>query len=210
MLLFDGPLTFREFMTHEEVPLATVFREVLTYLVGREDAVLFGAQAVNAYCEPARMTEDVDVLSTQAAGLAEALRAHLAARFHMAMRVREVVAETGFRVYQLRKPKNRHLVDVRQVERLPEYRMIDGVRVLTPVELMALKTVSIAHRGGREKGLSDRLDLARLLRTFPALRSDDGPVVMRLRGMQADESVLHAWRESIATHLEPDEDVDDE
>jgi hypothetical protein len=42
VLLADAPLTFREFVTHEEVPLATIFREVLEFLGGRADAILFG------------------------------------------------------------------------------------------------------------------------------------------------------------------------
>ena len=116
MIGFDAPLSCREFMTHEDVPLAAVFHEVLTFLAGRSDAVLFGAQAVNAYCATERMTHDIDVLSTDAAGLAADLRACLAERFHLAMRVREVVEAKGFRVYQLRQPTNRHLVDVRQVD----------------------------------------------------------------------------------------------
>ena len=114
MLLADAPLTFREFVTQEEVPLATIFREVLEFLAGRSDAVLFGAHAVNAYCDPERMTHDVDLLSTRAAGLAEDLRERLAERLRIAARVREVIPGQGFRVYQLRKPANRHLVDVRQ------------------------------------------------------------------------------------------------
>src|SRR5438309_2003555 len=93
VLQFDAPLTFREFMTHEELPLATVFREILLFLGQRRDALLFGAQAVNAYCETERMTHDIDVLSTEAAALAEALRAHLADRFHIAVRVREVIED---------------------------------------------------------------------------------------------------------------------
>src|SRR4051812_33827325 len=66
VLLADAPLTFREFVTHEGVPLAAIFREVLEFLAGRPDAVLFGAHAVNAYCDPERMTHDVDLLSTRA------------------------------------------------------------------------------------------------------------------------------------------------
>lgn len=74
MLLRDAPLTFREFMTHETAPLAVVFREILGLLSTRPDAVLFAAQAINAYCEPPRMTEDVDVLSTRAEELASTWR----------------------------------------------------------------------------------------------------------------------------------------
>src|SRR5829696_9204088 len=115
-------------MTHEELPLATVFREVLQFLVDRPDAVLFGAHAVNAYCDPERMTQDVDVLSTRAPALAEELRTHLADRLQMAARVREVIPGEGFRAYQIKKPANRHLVDVRQTVALPPSRLFAGVQ----------------------------------------------------------------------------------
>jgi len=198
-------------MTHEELPLSTVFREVFLYLAKRDDAVLFGAQAVNAYCEPTRFTEDVDVFSTNAKGLAEDLRAHLNARFHAAIRVREVAEGMGFRVYQSRKPKPRHLVDVRHIDRLPESRIVEGVRVVAPVQLVAQKTLSTVERRGREKGLSDRLDLVRLLRTFPDLRTDEGAVAACLRAMHVNDVVLDAWREAVATRLEVDGvDLDDD
>ncbi|HWL84802.1 MAG TPA: nucleotidyl transferase AbiEii/AbiGii toxin family protein [Polyangiaceae bacterium] len=209
MLLLDGPLTFREFMTHEEIPLATVFRGVLLYLATREDAVLFGAQAVNAYCEPARMTEDIDVFSTKAAQLAEDLRAHLNARFHVAIRVREVVPGVGFRVYQARKPKHRHLVDVRQVESLPEHQLVQGVRVVTPVELVAMKAVSIIQRSRQVKAHTDRADLSRLLLAFPDLRTNEPLIAERLRGLGAPLEALEVWRQSAAERaIEPDDDSD--
>lgn len=50
MLLLDAPLTFREYRTHETVPLADLFRELLELLRAPPDAVLFGAQALDA-CE---------------------------------------------------------------------------------------------------------------------------------------------------------------
>ncbi len=192
-------------MTHEEVPLATVFREVLLYLATRDDAVLFGAQAVNAYCEPARLTENVDVFSTNAKGLAEDLRILLNERFHIATRVREVVPG-GFRVYQSREPKHRHLVDVRQIAQLPAYRVIDGVRVVAPAELVALKAASIVHRTGQVKEHTDRADLARLLLAFPDLRVNEPLIAERLQALQAPEGSLDAWRRSVAEAAqEPDE-----
>jgi hypothetical protein len=208
VLLFDAPLTFREFMTHEELPLATVFREVLTWLGGRPDAVLFGAQAVNAWCEPPRMTADVDVVSTNARGFGEDLREHLASKFHIAVRVRQI-GDGAFRVYQLRKPKNRHLVDVRQVAELPEFRTVEGARVAVPSELVARKVLSMVERGGKEKGISDRLDVHRLLNTFADLREDDGVVASRLQSLGAGEAALALWRTLIQERFEPDaEDVD--
>src|SRR5712691_7777502 len=41
-------LTFREFMMGEPLPLATLHNAVLEFLRGRDDVVLFCAQAVNA------------------------------------------------------------------------------------------------------------------------------------------------------------------
>jgi len=39
-------------MMQEPLPLATIFHEVLSFVAKREDAVVFGAHAVNVYCEP--------------------------------------------------------------------------------------------------------------------------------------------------------------
>lgn len=209
MRLGDAPLTLREFVTDEPAPLATIFREILSLLATREDAVVFGAHAVNAYCEPERMTAGIDVLSTDAARLADDVQALISERCRLAARVREIVPGE-FRVYQLRKPKNRHLVDVRQVAQLPPFREIERVRVVEPVELAAMKAIAIAARKGQEKGLSDRLDLHRLLRAFPDLRAEDGPVPARLAALGADIAAVAAWREVVQTPLEgDDEDSDD-
>ena len=197
-------------MTRESLPLATIFHEVLSFVAAREDAVVFGAHAVNVYCDPPRMTADIDLLSTDAPRLASDLRSLLAERFHIAVRLREVV-DGGFRVYQLRKPKNRHLVDVRQVARLPAFRTIENVRVVEPVELAALKAIAIAGRSGHEKALSDRLDLHRLLRAVPELRAEDGPVPARLGELGASGDALLAWRDVAQRPLESDDDhLDDD
>ena len=52
-------LTFHEFVTHEPLPLSRIQGAVLEFLQGRDDAVLFGAQAVNAYVTAPRATQDV-------------------------------------------------------------------------------------------------------------------------------------------------------
>lgn len=63
----DGSLTFREFMMREPLPLAAIQDAILfEFLPGRDDAVLYGAQAVNAYVEESRMTQDVDIASPRA------------------------------------------------------------------------------------------------------------------------------------------------
>lgn len=193
-------------MTHEEVTLAAIVREVLVFLGERADAVLFGAQAVNAYCEPARMTEDVDIASTSASDLAELLAVRLHDHFGIATRTREVSG--GFRIYQLRKPKNRHLVDVRQVDRLPEHRLIEGVRVVSPSELVAMKAISVVARQGREKELSDRLDLARLLRAFPDLANNENIVRAAIERMAGGAAAVDVWRKAAEAPLAADDDDD--
>jgi hypothetical protein len=202
----DGSLTFREFAMREPLPLATIHDAVLEFLRGRDDAVLFGAQAVNAYVEKARMTEDVDVMSPRAEDLAEELRAFLNQRFHIAVRVRTVREGVGYRVYQVRKPKNRHLVDVRPVDALPPHQKVEEVQVLTPPVLAGTKVLSMVNRGHKVEGLIDRADLARLLLTFPELKTEEGPVADYLRGCGASEAVMAVWREVVAQDIEAQDD----
>jgi hypothetical protein len=57
--MFDaGTLTFQEFATSEPLPLATIQNAVLEFLRGRNDEVISGAQAVNAYVSEPQMTQD--------------------------------------------------------------------------------------------------------------------------------------------------------
>ena len=125
-MLGSDLLSLQEFLVREPLPLATIQGAVLEFLQGRDDVVVFGAQAVNAYVGEPRMTQDVGLLSPRAAALAEEVRAYLAGRFHIAVRIREVRAGEGYRVYQLRTGGNRHLVDLRFVERLPASRQSQG------------------------------------------------------------------------------------
>ena len=103
-------VTFQEFMTRESLPLATIHNAMLEFLRGRDDAVVFGAQAVNAYVSEPRMTEDIDLLSTRAKDLAEELREYLSGQFHVALRIRRIGEGRGYRLFQVRKTGNRHLV----------------------------------------------------------------------------------------------------
>src|SRR5439155_5607013 len=132
----DGALSFREYVMKEPFPLAIVHRAVLDFLHHRDDAVLFGAQAVNAYVDESRMTQDVDILSTRAAELADEICTFLNQRFHIAVRVREIRDRIGFRIYQVQKPKNRHLVDLRPVEALPPTQRVEEVLVVSPAEVI--------------------------------------------------------------------------
>jgi hypothetical protein len=208
-MIVDGSLTFREFIMNEPAPLAVVHNCVLEFLRGRVDAVLFGAQAVNAYIDEPRMTQDVDILSTHAAMLAENLRQHLSDRFNIAVRIREVGDGVGLRIYQIAKPKNRHLVDVRQVDVLPPYTEIEGVKVLTPLELLASKVISLARRKGKPKAGTDWRDIAYLLLKYPELRLDQGPVFQLLVSAHASEDIIKTWRELLSEKIVPD-DEDDE
>jgi hypothetical protein len=202
----DGALSLREFAMREPLPLATIHDAVLEFLRGRQDAVLFGAQAVNAYVDEARMTQDVDILSTRAADLAEELRTYIGDRFHIAARVRSVAGGKGFRIFQLRQPKNRHLVDVRQVSEFPPTRIVAEVRVLTPEELVAQKVISSCMRHAEPKGDTDRRDLKVLLLAHPHLKSDQGPVLDRLRAAGADEIVMEQWRKIVASDIRAESD----
>jgi hypothetical protein len=73
-MLGEGTLTIKEFAMREPLPLATIQDAVLEFLQGRQDAVVYGAHAVNAYAEEPRMTQEVDILSNRAPELAEELR----------------------------------------------------------------------------------------------------------------------------------------
>jgi hypothetical protein len=160
----EGSLTFKEFAMNEPLPLATIQDAILEFLRGRQDAVLFGALAVNAYVDEPRMTQDVDILSPRAEELAEELREHLSARFHIAVRIRTAETPGAFRLYQLREPRNRHLADIRSVETLPAANQIEGLSVLTPEALIASKVISYHHRRGRPKAGTDCFRRSRRIR----------------------------------------------
>jgi hypothetical protein len=205
----DGALSFQEFVMGEPLPLATIHEAVLEFLRGRDDAVLFGAQAVNAYVEEPRMTQDVDILSPRAAALCEELREYLNLRFHIAVRVREVREGLGYRLYQIQKPKNRHLVDVRPVASLPPAQRVQEILVVTPAELVAGKVLAYHHRRNQPKSFTDLRDLALLLLRFPELKEEAGPVQERLLAARAGEAVLTTWREVAAQEIVPEQEDDE-
>ena len=201
-----GVLTFREFMMRERLPLATLQQAVLEFLRGRDDVVVFGAQAVNAYVKEPRMTQDLDLLSTHAEVIAQELRDSLRQRFHIAVRVRRVGTGRGLRMFQVRKSGNRHLVDIRAVETLPLAERIAGVLVMAPAELIASKVIAYHQRRGQPKSGTDWRDLAMLLLTFPNLKRDPGPVSDRLHVAGADQEVLAAWKALVAQQIQPPEE----
>jgi len=191
----------------EPLPLATLHEAVLEFLRGRDDVVVFGATAVNAYVSEPRMTQDIDLMSTRAAELAEEVRSHLSERFHIAVRVRVIGEGKGYRVFQIRKEGNRHLVDIRPVTTLPKVELIDGVPIISAAELIARKVVSLNSRRGKPKAGTDWRDIAVLLLTFPNLKSESGVVMDILNSLEATEDELKAWKEVVQQEIsEPDDD----
>jgi hypothetical protein len=200
-MLNAGTLTFKEFAMREQLPLATIHDAVLEFLRGRDDAVVFGAQAVNAYVGEPRMSQDVDLVSTRATELAEELREYLSERFHIAVRVRVIGAGKGYRLFQIQKPRNRHLVDVRAAESLPHAERIEDVLVISPPELIAYKVIAYHARRGQPKAGTDWRDLAMLLLTFPELKQEKGAVSEALKPIGATEGVMETWCELVAQEL---------
>ena len=201
-------LIFQEFVMHEPLPLSKIQEAVLEFLQGRDDVALFGAQAVNAYVSEPRATQDVDIMSNRAHEFAEELRANLSERFHIAVRIREV-KDKGLRLYQVRKEGNRHLVDVRILSELPDSQSIEGVKVLTPVELIVSKVTSFISRYGKDKSWTDRRDLAVLVRRFPELKVVDGEVSRLLAKQDADQKTLSFWQELAEQELVAEDEDDD-
>jgi len=201
-------LTFQEFVMHEPLPLSKIQEAVLEFLQGRDDAVLFGSQAVNAYVAEPRMTQDVDILSTRAKEFAEELRQHLSEKFHIAVRVLEI-RDKGFRIYQTRKEGNRHLVDVRIQSEFPGNQIIEQIRVLTPPELIASKVTSFTSRYGQEKSWTDRRDLTALLRRFQELKVRNGEIEDLLLKKNAGDDAINFWHELVDQELVFEEDDSD-
>ncbi len=147
------------------------------------------------------MTQAVELLSPRAGEFAEELRSCLNQHFQIAARVREIGQGRGYRLFQVPKSGNRHLVDVRLVDPLPAAQRIAGVLVMAPTELVASKVVAYQQRRGSPKSGTDWRDIALLLLTFPELKNDPGPVTDRLQAMGSDSTVLAAWREIVAQEI---------
>ena len=193
----------------EPLPLATVHEAVLEFVRGRDDVVVFGATAVNAYVSEPRMTQDIDLMSTRAAELAQELRDFLSERFHIAVRVRMIGEGKGYRVFQIRKEGNRHLVDLRPIQTLPQAELIDGIKVVTAAELIARKVLSLHSRRGQPKSGTDWRDVAMLLLAFPDLKNESGPVSKILNSLGATEEELKAWSEVVQQEIsKPDDDAE--
>jgi len=202
-------LSFQEFVMNEPLPLSTLQDAILKFLRGRDDTVLFGAQAVNAYVHEKRMTEDVDLISVRADHLSQELKEYLHDLYHIAIRVRRVADGKGFRLFQAKKGGNRHLADIRSVDNLPENQRISQILVLTPIELIASKVISYYRRKGRPKAGTDWRDLALLLLTFPELKTEDGPVTERLHEANVEQNIMDTWTDFVNQEIVLEEDEDE-
>ena len=204
-MLNAGVLTFQEYAMRETLPLATIHEALLDFLRGRQDAVLFGAIAVDAYVSEPRMTQEIDLLSTDAKNLAEELKSFLSEKFHIAVRIREI-GDKGLRIYQVRKEGNRHLIDVRLIEKFPEMEIVEEIQILSPLELIVGKVISFQSRYGKPKSWTNRRDIAVLLLRFPELKEE---AAESLRAKNVGKVVLETWAEIASQGFQlEDEDQD--
>jgi len=113
----------------------------------------------------------------------------------------------GYRLFQIQKPRNRHLVDVRNAGFLPHAERIEEVLVMSPPELIAHKVIAYHERRGQPKAGTDWRDLAMLLLTFPELKKEQGAVSEALESIGVKGDVMQTWRVLVAQKLvEPDDD----
>lgn len=175
----------------------------------RNDVAVFGAQAVNAYVSEPRMTRGLDLLSTRAAAFAEELRQYLAQRFHIAIRIRQVAEGRGFWLFQIRRGGNRHLIDIRSIEQLPDTQRMSEVLVIAPPDLIASKVLAYHQRRGKPKSGTDWRDIALLLITFPELKQEHGIVAERLQATGATPAVFNVWRDLVGQELSLEEEDDE-
>jgi len=205
-----GTLSLREFIIGEVLPLATLQRAILEFLRGRDDAVVFGAQAINAYVSEPRSTQGIDLLSSRAEPLAEELRAYLAERFHIAVRVRRLDTSLDYRVDQLQKPRSRHLVDIRGTDNMPASQRLADILVIAPAQLIATKVIAFSRRKGQPKSGTDWRDVAILLLTFPELKCHPSPVTDALQAGGATEVDIQIWTEKfVSREIEANSEWDD-
>src|SRR5262245_26395516 len=97
--------------------------------------------------------------SPRGAEFAEELLAELSRRFQITVLIRTVADCLGHQLYQIRKPKDRYLVDVRGVSQLPPHGIVQGVQVVDPIDLICQKVISMVGRSRSAKGTFDLGDL---------------------------------------------------
>jgi hypothetical protein len=155
------------------------------------------------------MTQDINLLALEAESLAAAIQVYLSETFYIAVRVRSVKDSLGYRVYQIQRSGNRHLLDIRQVDQLPPSQTIEGILVMAPVALIASKVIAYQQRRGKPKAGTDWRDLAMLLLQFPELKTSSGLVLDRLQQVNASQAVIDLWQEIVNTPIEPETEDDD-
>jgi hypothetical protein len=112
-------------------------------------------------------------------------------------------------LYQVQKPRNRHLADVRIIKQLPAVQSIDHIQVMAPADLIASKVIAYHHRRGKPKSGTDWRDVAMLLLAFPEFKTPTGDVFDRLHSLSDDPGVLKVWRDLVSQNIEsPDDDED--
>jgi len=191
-------LSFTEFLMAEPLPLAQIQQTILECLQGRRDVALFGAYAVNAYITEARMTQDVDILALEANRFATELQNYLHEKLHIAVRIREIKSGQAWRIYQVHKPENRHLADIRSVNQLPETELIGDIQVLTPRELAMSKLVAYHSRKNQPKAGTDWRDLTLLLLRFPELKLE---ISECLKQQNYSQDIQRTWAEISSIEL---------
>lgn len=203
-------LTAREYLMREPLPLHEIQEAILDFCRGRDDAILFGAQAVNLYVESPRMSQDVDLLSPEPEHVASALRDALAQRFHAAIRVRTVKPGRAYRLYQVRQSASRHLADVRLAQfALTDTVTEEGIRYVGMPLLLALKVLAYSKRRMAPKGATDLADIRRLLLARTDLRSATGPVADALKHIGASPGAFRCWEELVREPLVTDDETDE-
>ena len=155
------------------------------------------------------MSQDIDLLSPRAADLAEELRAHISNKFHVAVQIRRVADGHEYRLYQIQKSGNRHLVDIRLVSSLPPAQRISQLLVASPEELSALKVMAYHLHRGQPKSGTDWRDIAMLLLAFPDLKTSEGLVAERLKAENASEDAMELWRELVEQEIQTADENDE-
>ena len=203
--MIAGCITLHEVNQPMEVSLSEIHRSILTRLQNRPDLVVFGAYAVNAYLKPqdVRMTADINIQALQGKSLASDISQYLPQKFYIATRIREIGDGKAWRIYQILKSGNRNLVDIRQVETLPNFEVINDLQILAPLELIEAKVMSAYARQQQPKGFSDLRDLYSLMLTFPEL-------VDRIQLKSQNEKLLEFWQSLQSQDInlpDPDDDL---
>lgn len=185
----------------EKIPLATIQNTAMEFLRGREDAVVFGAHAVNAYVKEKRATQELDLLSTRTAKFATELRDHLNRRLRVFLLIRRLNKGEGRRIYQASREGNHALIDIRPVPQMPPAQRLAQILFLEPAELIASKVMAFHHRRDKPKGDMDWRDLAKLLLTFPELKKDSDTVMRRLQAAGAEGAVIDEWKKLVTQNV---------